>query len=240
MDSQHKQTQIIDMFNDIAPTYDKTNRLMSMGIDTSWRKEACKQALKIINKTNVDIADIACGTGDMMLHWTQESQNLNVVIDSLVGIDPSTNMLNVAKEKIPNGNFIIAQADNLPLESTSKDILSIAYGLRNVVNRKDSLREFYRVLKPQGVLIVLEFMSQSQKTVPSFFMQFYTRIFLPIIGGIMSRNFRAYKYLPNSIDNFVTRESLEEELLLHGMPTIFSKSYSANVSSLIIAQKSNH
>ncbi|STQ86279.1 bifunctional demethylmenaquinone methyltransferase/2-methoxy-6-polyprenyl-1,4-benzoquinol methylase UbiE [Helicobacter muridarum] len=237
MESQHKQTQIIDMFNDIAPTYDTTNRLMSMGADIKWRKEACKQALKIVAKPNVNIADIACGTGDMMLHWAKESVGLEIVIDSIVGVDPSNNMLSIAREKIIDGIFITAQADNIPLESNSKDIVSIAYGLRNVVNRRDSLREFYRILKPNGVLVILEFMAQSQKNLPSIFMRLYTKTLLPIVGGIISQNFKAYKYLPKSIDEFITLESLEEELLLHGLLTIFSKNYSANVCSLVIAQK---
>ena len=219
MSPDEKQSEIINMFNHIAPTYDTTNRVMSMGIDVSWRKEACKQSFQILNQQNLKIA--------------------NVQIDDIVGIDPSNGMLHVAKEKIPNGKFYIASADNLPLESCSQDIVSIAYGLRNVVKRKEALKEFSRVLRPQGILVILEFTAQSHTNIMSFFMQVYTKTVLPLIGGIISRNFKAYKYLPQSIDGFITRESLEEELLLHNMTTVISKSYSANVSSLIIAQKNN-
>ena len=113
------------------------------------------------------------------------------------------------KEKIPNGKFYIASADNLPLESCSQDIVSIAYGLRNVVKRKEALKEFSRVLRPQGILVILEFTAQSHTNIMSFFMQVYTKTVLPLIGGIISRNFKAYKYLPQSIDGFITRESLE-------------------------------
>lgn len=239
MSPDEKQSEIINMFNHIAPTYDTTNRVMSMGIDVSWRKEACKQSFQILNQQNLKIADIACGTGDMILHWQHESKIANVQIDDIVGIDPSNGMLHVAKEKIPNGKFYIASADNLPLESCSQDIVSIAYGLRNVVKRKEALKEFSRVLRPQGILVILEFTAQSHTNIMSFFMQVYTKTVLPLIGGIISRNFKAYKYLPQSIDGFITRESLEEELLLHNMTTVISKSYSANVSSLIIAQKNN-
>ncbi len=232
-----KQSEIINMFNDIAKSYDMANRAMSMGVDLSWRKEACKEAFKILNKKSLDIVDVACGTGDMIMHWQSEAKEHDIAIDSMVGIDPSSGMLEVAKEKIPNIHLQIAQADNLPLESNSKDILSIAYGLRNVVNRKGALMEFYRVLKPGGVVVILEFTSQKSGGIASSLMQLYTKKILPIIGGIISGNFKAYKYLPNSIDSFVTTESLQEELSLHGMNTAFSKAYSAGVSTLIIARK---
>ncbi len=237
IENETKQEEIINMFNNIAQTYDTTNRVMSMGVDVSWRKEACKEAFKILNKNKINIADIACGTGDMMLHWENEGKEANIDIKSIIGVDPSVGMLHIAMEKLPRGVFKIAQANKIPLESCSQDIVSIAYGLRNVVQRKEALMEFYRILRPNGVLVILEFTAPSKNTFLSNIMQFYTNIFLPIIGGIISRNFKAYRYLPNSINNFVTRESLEAELLLHNMQTIFSKSYSANVSSLIIAQK---
>lgn len=232
-----KQDEIINMFNDIAKTYDTTNRVMSMGIDISWRKEACKESFKILNKQTLDIADIACGTGDMILHWEQASKEIGINIQSIVGIDPSDGMLKQAMQKIPNGVFKVAKADDLPLESNSKDIVSIAYGLRNVVQRDAALSEFYRVLRPNGVLVILEFTTPNKHSFFSNLMQFYTRKILPIVGGLISRNFKAYQYLPDSIDNFITRETLEVELLAHNMNTIFAKSYSANVSSLLIAQK---
>lgn len=233
----NKQDAIIHMFNDIAKTYDTTNRVMSMGIDISWRKEACKEAFRILNKQMINIADIACGTGDMMLHWEQAGKDLHFNVQSIVGIDPSEGMLTEAMQKIPHGIFKIAKADNIPLESCSQDIVSIAYGLRNVVQRDAALHEFYRILRPHGVLVILEFTTLNKHNLFSKLMQFYTKKILPIVGGLISHNFKAYRYLPDSIDNFITREALEAELLAHNMPTIFAKSYSANVSSLLIAQK---
>lgn len=232
-----KQDEIINMFNDIAKTYDTANRVMSMGIDIGWRKEACKEAFKILNKQTIEIADIACGTGDMMLHWEQTGGELGLNIANIVGVDPSEGMLKQARQKIPNGIFKVAQADKIPLESCSKDIVSIAYGLRNVVQREAALSEFYRVLRPKGVLVILEFTIPNKQGFFSRLMQFYTKNILPIVGGVISRNFKAYRYLPNSIDKFITRDTLESELLAHGMTTIFAKSYSADVSSLIVAQK---
>lgn len=232
-----KQDEIIHMFDDIAKTYDTANRIISMGVDVGWRKEACREAFKILNKQTLDIADVACGTGDMILHWEQESKELGINIQSIIGIDPSDGMLNQARQKIPNGIFKVAKADNLPLESCSKDIVSIAYGLRNVLQREKALREFHRVLRPNGVLVILEFTAQSKHNFFSKLMRFYTKNVLPIVGGIISRNFKAYRYLPNSIDEFITLKTLESELLECNMNTILAKSYSANVSSLLIAQK---
>ncbi|MWV62420.1 bifunctional demethylmenaquinone methyltransferase/2-methoxy-6-polyprenyl-1,4-benzoquinol methylase UbiE [Helicobacter saguini] len=234
-----KQEKIINMFDNIAATYDTTNRVMSMGVDITWRKEACKEAFKILQKSHIDIADIACGTGDMMLQWEASTRENGVEIASIVGIDPSNGMLDVARKKIAKGIFFVAQASKLPLKSESKDIISIAYGLRNVVDRKAALSEFYRVLKPGGVVVILEFMSGGTRGGGLFsaLMRFYTKCILPLVGGAISRNFKAYKYLPNSIDNFVSRESLEAELALHNMPTIFAKDYSAGVCSLVIAKK---
>lgn len=232
-----KQNEIIQMFDEIATTYDTTNRVMSMGIDISWRKEACKEALQIVNKESLDIADIACGTGDMMLHWQESCKLFSHNLTSIIGIDPSSGMLKQAREKIPNGIFEVAQANNLPLESHSKDIVSIAYGLRNVVERQRALAEFYRVLRPGGVLVILEFTAPSTHTIMSRAMQFYTNRILPCIGGLISRNFKAYRYLPDSIQGFATKEKLEEELHAQNLKVVFAKSYSANVSTLLIAQK---
>lgn len=238
MDSKQRQDEIIAMFNDIAPTYDAANRLLSMGIDIKWRKEACKQALQLLNKSNVDIADIACGTGDMMKHWRQATMDKNISLDSMVGIDPSESMLSLARQKIHEASFIIGQADSLPLESSSLDLVSIAYGLRNVVNRIQALGEFHRILRPGGLLVILEFTSQSGGGgLASTLMRLYTRFALPLVGGLISRNYKAYKYLPKSIDGFLTKESLEAELLAKGLKSVFSKSYSADISTLVIAQK---
>lgn len=254
----NKQNEIISMFDDIAPTYNKANRMLSLGIDISWRKEACKKAFNLLDKKQVVIADIACGTGDMIGHWLDASKEFDVKIDSLYGIDPSSGMLEVAKQRfsveitplenldskkpsnMESNSFItlaLAKAQDLPLESNSFDIISIAYGLRNVVDRKEALQEFYRVLKPGGVLVILEFTNQKSFNPIAKILSLYTRYALPLIGGLISRNFKAYKYLPSSIKSFVTKQSLQKELDLNGFKNAFAKSYSANISTLIIAKK---
>lgn len=244
---KEQQDKIIDMFNDIAPTYDITNRVLSLGIDSKWREDACKiafeESLKNI-KNNLFIADIACGTGDMIKEMQKEANRRGVTLDYIVGVDPSFNMLKVASQKLDsNIKLIEATANDIPLESNLLDIVSISYGLRNVIERNGALKEFNRILKPNGLLLILDFMQETNKNFIDKFkqnmMKSYTRFVLPIIGGLISRNFKAYKYLPDSIKNFPSVDNLKEEIKLNKFDCIYSKNYSASVCTLIIAKKLN-
>lgn len=236
---QNKQENIINMFESIAPSYDKANRILSLGVDIRWRKEACQKALTYItnnnlNALNLNILDVACGTGDMIAHWLSKVHNIH----SINGIDPSSNMLQIAKNKLPpNVNLINGEAKSLAFSDKSMDILSIAYGLRNVVELDSALAEFKRVLKNNGVLVILEFTKKDKQTLLDKLALFYTRKILPIFGGLIARNYKAYKYLPDSIDDFVTLEELESKLINLGFITRVKKRYIANLCSLIIAQK---
>lgn len=229
-----KQKQIVEMFDDIAPSYDLANRVLSFGVDVKWRKEGCAKTIERLGKgSNLKVADLACGTGDMLLHW----QNALGSECEFVGIDPSSQMLEVAKKKVNNATFIQAQAQEIPLESESVDIVSIAYGLRNVCGYQDALKEFYRVLKSGGVLLILEF---THNPSPSLFergAKFYTQKILPLIGGLISNNLKAYQYLPNSIEAFASTQELKEELQKVGFVNVWSKSYSAKLSTLLLASK---
>ena len=118
------------------------------------------------------------------------------------------------------------------------DILSIAYGLRNVVALESALDEFVRVLKKGGVLVILEFMNNKDSGFLQQFMRFYTRKILPLVGGVLSRNYAAYKYLPNSIQDFVSAEDLKGKLENRGVVSYFMKGYSANISTLYVGIKS--
>lgn len=237
---QNKQQEIIAMFDDIAGSYDLANRVMSCGIDIAWRQKACNLAFKSLPQDSLsalNIADIACGTGDMINHWRKNAKQANITIQSIVGLDPSEGMLNVARKKLPDVEFLQCEAKELPLESASKDILSIAYGIRNVVERKCALQEFARVLKPSGILVILEFTKCENPTFLEKLMGFYTKNILPYIGGIVSKNYRAYRYLPDSIEEFLTADKLNSELQVVGFEPLYTKAFSANVCTLFIARK---
>ena len=240
-----KQEKIVSMFDEIAPSYDKANRVMSLGIDVKWRKVACEKAFEALGRDEIGcVLDVACGTGDMLWHWDKESKKVHKQIVKMCGIDPSRGMLEVARQKL-NPLFTedrlqlsVGEAKALGIESANVDILSIAYGLRNVVALDEALDEFVRLLKSGGVLVILEFMNNEKKGLLQSLMRFYTRKILPLVGGLLSRNYAAYKYLPNSIKDFVSIEQLEEKLQARGVSSYFVKGYSADISTLYIGIKS--
>lgn len=232
-----KQEKIVQMFNEIAPTYDLANRVLSMGVDIRWRKIACDKVLEKFKGKGVNIADVACGTGDMMGIWQKQAQKFSVNIENIVGIDPSSGMLNVARQKFPNFNFIEASAENTTLQSASKDILSISYGIRNVVERQAALREFNRVLKIGGYVVVLEFTKRKKGGLATKIRDFYLSKILPKIGGFISKNKEAYEYLPSSIENFLDAKTFISELNEAGFEMRFCKGFSMDISTLFIARK---
>ena len=234
---QNKQEKIVEMFDDIAPTYDKANRVLSMGIDIQWRKKACNETFERYNQPIDLIVDVACGTGDMMNYWDQQAKRNKRDIKKIIGVDPSVGMVDVGKEKFPNFEFIISEATALPMEDESVDILSISYGIRNVVKREEAFREFARVIKPGGYVVILEFTKDDKKGLLFGIKDFYMNKVLPKIGGFISKNREAYEYLPNSIEGFLTSNMLRKELDSVGFTTEFSKSFSMDISTLVIAKK---
>ncbi|TWO27413.1 bifunctional demethylmenaquinone methyltransferase/2-methoxy-6-polyprenyl-1,4-benzoquinol methylase UbiE [Campylobacter insulaenigrae] len=230
-----KQEKIVKMFDDIAPTYDKANRILSFGTDVNWRKKACLNAFKYVGN-QLDIVDVACGTGDMIIEWQNQANKINKEIVSIKGIDPSIGMLEVAKKKRLNAEFIQAKAQELPLESQSADIISISYGIRNVIDRKEAIKEFSRVLKKDGILLVLEFTKREQGGFIANCRDFYLKNILPKVGGFISKNYTAYEYLPNSIENFLSKEDFIDELSEY-FQMLEYKSFSYGICSEFIARK---
>lgn len=234
---ENKQQKIVQMFDDIAPTYDKANRVLSMGVDIQWRKKACDETFARYKKPIDLIVDVACGTGDMMGYWQKRADKKNLKVKKILGVDPSVGMTNVGKEKFPNFQFVISEATHLPLEDESADILSISYGIRNVVQREEAFKEFARVLKRGGYIVILEFTKDDKKGSLYAVKDFYMNRVLPKIGGFISKNKEAYEYLPNSIEGFLTSDMLQNELDNAGFTTEFLKSFSMDISTLLIAKK---
>ena len=233
-----KQEDIISMFNKIAKTYDLANRILSVGIDKIWRKKACNMAYNLYDKKQLDsIVDVACGTGDLMIDWKRFANSRDISIDKIVGVDPSVGMMEVGKTKIPDGVFIEAGAENMPLEDESADIISISYGIRNVVKRKEGMAEFARVLKPNGLMVILEFTKDEKIGILRTLKKFYMNNIMPIIGGLISGSREAYVYLPQSIENFITSKQMCEELKEVGLEPIFVQGYSLDMSTTFIARK---
>ncbi len=235
---EQKQEKIVSMFDDIAPTYDTANRVMSMGVDISWRKKACDLAFEYYGHTEIDkIVDVACGTGDMMGYWKKQSQKASVEIKELVGVDPSNGMVDVARKKFPDFNYHISKATEIPLEDSCADIISITYGIRNVMERQEAFYEFNRVLKKDGLVVILEFMKDENKNLLKKMRDVYMHKILPYVGGAISKNLEAYTYLPDSIENFVTIQGMQKELEIAGFEMLHTQSFSMDISTLMIARK---
>lgn len=233
-----KQEKIVSMFDDIAPTYDTANRVMSMGVDISWRKKACDLSFEYYAKEKIDrVVDVACGTGDMMGYWQKQAQKASIEIDEFIGVDPSNGMVDVAREKFPDFKYHISKATEIPLEDASADFLSITYGIRNVVERQEAFHEFNRVLKKDGLVVILEFMKDENKTVLKKMRDIYMHKILPYVGGFISKNLEAYTYLPDSIESFVTIQGMQKELQKAGFEMVHTQSFSMDISTLLIARK---
>lgn len=249
-EAQRAQRSIIAMFDDIAKDYDKTNRILSLGIDISWRKDAVKRAYKARNAKDIErIVDVACGSGDMIKHWHSYALESSIVVREIIGIDPSQEMLKIAENKLQaiGGGFAkvdsrialqLGEAKDLStLESQSVDILSISYGLRNVLEYKQALREFARVLNPGGIVVVLDFFKNSSPSLIDRIIGIYTKHILPCIGYLISRNYAAYKYLPDSMESFITPDELALAFKEANLQPLEIKSYSAGISHLVLGQK---
>jgi demethylmenaquinone methyltransferase/2-methoxy-6-polyprenyl-1,4-benzoquinol methylase len=235
---QQKQEKIVTMFDDIAGTYDLANRVLTMGIDIQWRKKGCDKAFEILGKKSLGrVTDVATGTGDLLIYWREQAAKNGVSIDQYTGVDPSVGMLEVARKKVDFAEFIEGKAQELPIEDASTDVISISYGIRNVVDRVEALQEFYRALKPGGIVVILEFTKQERDGIFDKVVDFGMKKVLPKVGGLISKNYEAYQYLPDSIEEFLTTEMLQKELEEAGLEMKYTKSFSMGISTLLVAQK---
>ncbi|RLB73536.1 MAG: bifunctional demethylmenaquinone methyltransferase/2-methoxy-6-polyprenyl-1,4-benzoquinol methylase UbiE [Deltaproteobacteria bacterium] len=230
-DNASRANAIRDMFSAIAPRYDFLNRLLSLGIDRGWRRTLTRMALK--NDTAA-ILDVACGTGDVSLALRRKAPAARIV-----GLDFSQAMLDLAAVKIEQEQagieLVAASAEELPFPATDFDLLTIAFGIRNVVDKKKALGEFYRVLKPQGRLAVLEF-SQPDYAWFRVPYNFYFFKILPLIGGLFVKR-SAYRYLPDSVAKFPSRDEFVSWLKDAGFSNCRYHSLTFGIATLYLAEK---
>jgi demethylmenaquinone methyltransferase/2-methoxy-6-polyprenyl-1,4-benzoquinol methylase len=223
---QDKAERVNRMFSAIAPSYDLNNRLHSMGIDQHWRNVAVKMAgVKATDK----IVDVACGTGDLTLKFSRALARKRTGGEGgagVLGIDFTYQMLPIAEKKLrmhPRAvKTFFAQGDALalPLPDQSADILSIAFGIRNVSNWGNAIEEFARVLKTGGRLIILEFSLPTNPVMRGLY-NFYFRKIMPITATLISGDKSgAYKYLPESVNTFISREAMQERMKAAGFGEI--------------------
>lgn len=201
-----KGERIRAMFGSIAPRYDLLNRLLSLGIDRRWRRFAVG---KIGLSGAGRVLDVATGTGDVALEIAAQTPDSV----SIVGVDFCKEMVDLGRVKVEGSRHAgritlqVAPCEEIPFEDGSFDAATISFGIRNVVDRAKGLSEMRRVLKDGGRIVILEF---STPTSPLFraLYHFYFLKMLPVIGGAFSR-FSAYRYLPDSVLEFPSRESFK-------------------------------
>ena len=196
-----KAQKVEQMFDSIAPDYDRLNHLLSLGTDKSWRRRALKQI--ITPSAPQKILDVACGTGDFSIAIAKAAHPHS----RITGADLSQGMLDIMQKKVAKEGLqkqistMRCNCENLPFEDASFDRVTIAFGIRNFEHREAALREFARVLKPGGKMVILELSVPSKPWLKSLYNFYFTKI-LPVIGGLVSGNKEAYRYLPASVLNF--------------------------------------
>lgn len=227
-----KKSQVEDMFDNIAPKYDLLNHVLSMKIDVLWRNRLVKWMSEDHPK---EVLDVATGTGDLAV-TVQKGTEANVV-----GLDLSQQMLNVGDIKIKklklDGKISLQKGDaeNLPFEDNRFDAVSVAFGVRNFENLTKGLAEMRRVVKEGKSVYILEF-SKVEGFLGPFYM-FYFKHILPKIGRLVSKDNRAYTYLPDSVNAFPYGEKMKQILLDTGYKKVELKKQSLGIATIYKATK---
>ncbi len=213
------------MFDQIAPRYDLLNHVLSGGTDIAWRRLAVKEALRPSMRR---VLDLACGTGDMAMEIRQHAHAGCEVI----GADFSAPMLRKAQVKAPDGSIAWIEADGLrlPFASESFDLVTIAFGIRNMESLEGGLREMRRVLRPGGTIAILEFSKPENAIVRGLYMPYFLHV-LPRIGALLSQK-SAYLYLPFSVVHFPGRKELARTMQRCGIGQVRHCALSLGIAAL--------
>jgi demethylmenaquinone methyltransferase / 2-methoxy-6-polyprenyl-1,4-benzoquinol methylase len=238
MTQTNQQDQKLKIFySTIYKKYDLVNRLFTLGMDVRWRRKAAVECAKL---KPVSILDLCCGTGDMVLAIRKKLPDVRIV-----GYDFSDNMLEMARtkavrNKVSGVDFIQGDAAEMPFPTGEFDVITIAFGFRNLTYENSScdlhVAEISRVIKSGGYFIILE-SAVPQNNLIRFFYNCYLRLFLIPLGGILSGNWKAYRYLARSSSNFFNRKELTELLNRYGLKVILIKPLFLGAASLLIASR---
>lgn len=207
---EDKRNLVQDVFSDVAKKYDLMNDLMSFGLHRLWKTQFCRY----IPDLNSKILDVACGTGDIALKLKERARTRNKASNYVTACDINEEMLQIAKNRaidknfLDGINFICADAENLPFPDNSFDYYTIAFGIRNVAHISNALNEAYRVLKPMGKFVCIEFSKVESAFLKKIY-DFYSFNIIPKIGQIIADNKEAYQYLSESISLFPEQETFK-------------------------------
>lgn len=221
--------KVREMFSRISPKYDFLNHFLSVNIDKRWRKLVRRKIGDILADEDALVLDVACGTGDLSVELQKDAKA------RIIGTDFCRPMLAIAAEKNLledfNVPYIEGDALSLPFADSSFDAVTIAFGLRNLANWEDGLRELTRIIKPSGKLVILEF---SAPVVPGFrqIFQLYFKKVLPKIGGVFSGSQDAYEYLSESVSRFPDQKKLAEMMRKIGLEDVSYKNLTGGVAAI--------
>jgi demethylmenaquinone methyltransferase/2-methoxy-6-polyprenyl-1,4-benzoquinol methylase len=206
---QQTAAWVREMFGQVAPRYDLLNHLLSFNIDRMWRARTVKRVRPVLQKPGARVLDLCCGTGDLALALQQASVN------RVLGSDFCHPMLTAAHRKGLADVLFESDALSLPVADASLDLVTVAFGFRNLANYEKGLAELRRVLRGGGVAAILEF-SQPPNAMFASLYGFYSRHILPKLGGALSGSKDAYSYLPESVRKFPGAEELAEKMRTAG------------------------
>jgi len=229
---QSKEERVHEVFENISGSYDKMNSVISFQLHKNWRKDTMKRMN--IQKGSKAL-DVCCGTAD----WSIALAEAVGKEGHVTGLDFSQNMLNVGIEKtkdMSNVKLIQGNAMELPFEDNSFDYVTIGFGLRNVPDYMQVLKEMHRVVKPGGKVVCLE-TSQSEIPVYKHLFKFYFKFIMPIFGKLFAKSYKEYSWLQESADGFPGRRELKKMFEQAGMVNVTFKSYSGGAAATHIGFK---
>ena len=230
-----KKEKVRQMFDGIAPTYDRLNHLMSLNVDRLWRRHALRE---IVDGSVQQILDVACGTGDSTISIAKAGNPGSRV----TGVDISEGMMALVMQKAAREGvhdrirLKVADGEDLPFGEGSFHRVTCAFGIRNFEHKEQGLREFYRVLKPGGKAVILELSVPTGRTARRLYDVYFMHV-LPWVGGLISGDKAAYRYLPASVHAFPSPDVFMEMLRDAGFTQVRHRSLSFGLCRMYIGEK---
>ncbi len=222
------------MFGSVARRYDLLNHLLSFNLDRVWRRRTVNAVSAILTRPGVRVLDLCCGTGDLVLALGSRASG------AVWGCDFSAPMLAIARRKLLAAGrpFALLEADamKLPFAVASLDLVTVAFGFRNLADYRAGLREMARVLRPGGVAAILEFSQPSNRVMAPLYTG-YSRWVLPAVGRAVSGSPDAYAYLPESVRRFPGREDLARQMREAGFGGVTFRTMTAGIVALHIGTR---
>lgn len=229
-----KKEKIKSLFDNIAPDYDKLNHILSLNIDKGWRKKAVREIID--SKEPLTILDVACGTGDFTIEIARKAADGS----SITGIDLSEGMMNVGRGKIHaagvDATLEYGDCEALSYSDNTFDRISVGFGVRNFEHLDKGLEEMCRVLSPRGKLVILELSVPSNPVVRWLYKLYFLHI-LPAIGGMISGNRGAYRYLPASVLHFPAPDRFMKMMQDAGFKEVKHKAFTLGVCRMYVGIK---